>query len=306
MGQPVPRPPGTSPAVPSGRPAVPFGTAFPALAAGGPTLPSSAGVPASENAPPLARTLLAVVPHLHRAIREARPTRREWRRTLDFLAEVGRSSDARRDEWVLLADVLGASLVVDELNAPRPAAATPNGPRGPFYRAGAPRLPDGADICLDGRGEPLAVALRVVDLEGRPVAGARVETWQANPDGTFENQAPDEQPEWNLRGAFASDADGRVRYRSVRPAGHRLPHDGPVGRLLGELDHPLARPAHLMYRIEAAGFDTLVTALYDGADPALDRDPVPGVRSELVVELLPGPDAGTWSLDHTFVLAPPR
>ena len=272
------------------------------------------------TAPPLARALLAVVPHLHAVIRELRPSRAEWRRTLDFLAEVGQISDARRHEWVLLSDVLGASALVDELNAPRHPAATPNGPRGPFYRAGAPALADGADVCLDGRGEPLTVSLALVDLDGDPVAGARVETWQANPEGTFENQAPDEQPEWNLRGTFTSDAAGRVRYRTVRPGGCRLPGDGPVGRLLGELGHPLARPAHLMYRVEAAGFDTLVAPLYDGSDPDLHADPLPGLRPELVAALVPaaganGPPRGrsagaeappSWSLEHTFVLARAR
>ena len=254
----------------------------------------------------LARSLPVLVAHLHAAVREVRPSRDELDAALAFLTEVGQASDERRQEWVLLADLLGVSALVAELDA-HDAGATPAAPRGPFHRDDAPLREAGTDLCLDGRGEPLDVRLRVVDLDGAPVAGAELETWQPNADGAFENQRPDEQPEFNLRGRFVTDVDGRTRYRSVRPGGYRVPADGPAGRLLGGLGHSLERPAHLHFRVRAAGFETLVTQVYDRDDPRVDRDALHAVRPALLGAFVRGPDdpdaAPHWSLDFTFVLA---
>ena len=253
----------------------------------------------------LERALPVLVDHLHAAVRELRPSRDELDAVLGFLTEVGQASDERRQEWVLLADLLGVSALVAELDAPRPPGATPGTVRGPFHRDDAPRRDAGVDLRLDGRGEPLDVRLRVVDLDGDAVAGAELETWQPNADGAFENQRPDEQPEFNLRGRFRADADGRVRYTSARPGGYRVPADGPVGRLFERVGRPLERPAHLHFRVSAPGFRTLVTQVYDGDDPRLPRDALHAVRPELVGAFVPVPraDSPHWSLDFTFVLA---
>ena len=266
-----------------------------------------------ESSSALARSLPTLVTHLHAAVREVRPSRDELDAVLAFLTEVGQASHARRQEWVLLADLLGVSALVAELDAPRPRGATPDAPRGPFHRDDVPLREAGAQLCLDGRGEPLEVRLRVVDLDGAPVAGAELETWQPNADGAFENQCPDAQPEFNLRGRFVTDADGRTRYRSVRPGGYRVPADGPVGRLLGELGHSLDRPAHLHFRVRAAGFRTLVTQVYDRDDPNLERDALHAVRPALLGAFVRVPDGtgapgdpARWSLDFTFVLARAR
>ena len=263
---------------------------------------AASAAPAST---PLERALPVLVGHLHAAVRELRPSRDELDAVLGFLTEVGQASDERRQEWVLLADLLGVSALVAELDAPRPPGATPGTVRGPFHRDDAPRRDAGADLRLDGRGEPLDVRLRIVDLDGDAVAGAELETWQPNADGAFENQRPDEQPEFNLRGRFRADADGRVRYTSARPGGYRVPADGPVGRLLGGIGWPLERPAHLHFRVSAPGFRTLVTQVFDGDDPRLPRDALHAVRPELVGAFVPVPraDAPRWSLDFTFVLA---
>lgn len=261
---------------------------------------------AEAGAAPGAAAMIAVIDHLHRLIAELRPSPEDLRRVLEFLTEVGHHSDARRQEWVLFADVLGVSTLVEDIANPRPPGATPNTVAGPFYRAGAPDLPLGADLCRDGRGAPLSVTGQVTALDGTPVAGARVEVWQANGEGRYENQEPDRQPDMNLRGTLVADAQGRFRFRSIRPAGYRLPDDGPVGRLAQALGLCLERPAHLHFRVTAEGFQTLTTHVFDRDDPAIARDALFGVKPALLGRFRPdGPaNARCWTLETTFVLAP--
>jgi protocatechuate 3,4-dioxygenase beta subunit len=219
---------------------------------------------------------------------------------------------------VLLSDLLGVTALVDEINTRRPKGATPNTVRGPFYRADAPRLVLGADISLDGFGEPLKVTGRVIDLDGRPIAGATVETWQANAQGIYENQQPDLQPEFNLRGVFTANADGAFSYKTVRPGGYAVPCDGPVGRMLQAIGYPLRRPAHLHFMIAAPDFEMISTHVYDSSDPHLAEDALFGVKPELIGTFRP--DDGTvrqtsrraaarsasWSLDFVFVMVRAR
>jgi hydroxyquinol 1,2-dioxygenase len=129
--------------------------------------------------------------------------------------------------------------------------------------------------------------------------------WQANGDGLYENQEPDLQPEFNLRGRYRSGADGGLMIRSVRPAGYPIPADGPVGRLLTRLGIGLMRPAHVHFRITAAGFQRLTTHVFDGADPALGADPLFAVHPALVADIAPAP-AGGWRMEYRFVLARAR
>ena len=188
----------------------------------------------------------------------------------------------RRQEWVLFSDLVGASALVEEINSRRPAGATPNTIRGPFFRTDTPERALGSSISLDGIGEPLEVEGRVEDLDGLPIPTAEIITWQANAEGYYENQQPDLQPEFNLRGLFRADQDGRFHYRTVRPAGYGVPGDGPVGRLLAQAGYPLHRPAHLHFVLRAPGFETITTHIYDNSDPRLGEDALFGVRPELV------------------------
>jgi protocatechuate 3,4-dioxygenase beta subunit len=229
-----------------------------------------------------ARLMSAVVCHVHELIKEFRPTQEQWRKVLDFLTEVGHASDERRQEWVLFSDLVGASALVEEINSRRPPGATPNTIRGPFFRADTPERSLGGSISLDGKGETLIVEGRVEDLDGLPVSAAEIITWQANAQGYYENQQPDLQPEFNLRGLFRVDPNGRFHYRTIRPAGYDVPGDGPVGRLLAEAGYPLHRPAHLHFQVRAPGFETITTHIYDAEDPRLDEDALFGVRPELV------------------------
>jgi hydroxyquinol 1,2-dioxygenase len=253
----------------------------------------------------LPHVLAVAVAHLHAIIRELRPTQADWRKVIEFLTEVGHASDERRQEWVLLSDLLGASALVEEINSRRPKTATPNTVRGPFFRADVPQVASGGNISLDRVGERLEVIGRVQDLDGDPVAGAEIITWQANAQGLYENQQPDLQPEFNLRGRFQTDEDGRFHYWTIRPCGYRVPDDGPVGKLLRQAGYPLSRPAHLQFMIKAPGFETITTHIYDGSDPHLAEDAIFGVKPELV-RTFERQGQGAWRVDLTFVMVRAR
>ncbi|MGO6713911.1 dioxygenase family protein [Rhizobium ruizarguesonis] len=256
----------------------------------------------------LAHLIAAAVTHVHDLIKEFRPSPDEWRKVIQFLTEVGHASDERRREWVLLSDLIGASALVEEINSRRQKGATPNTIRGPFYRDDAPERSSGASISVDGKGEPLRVSVRVQDLDGLPIGGAEVVTWQANAEGFYENQQPDLQPEHNLRGLFRTDTKGCVMYRSVMPAGYGVPDDGPVGRLLKGAGYPLHRPAHLQFVVRAKGFETITTHIYDSSDPRLAEDALFGVRPDLVARFEHAQVDGRRgrSVDLTFVMVRAR
>jgi hydroxyquinol 1,2-dioxygenase len=253
----------------------------------------------------LNETLGALVLNLHRLVEELRLTPTELRAGIEFLTEVGHAADPRRQEWVLLADAMGLTALLEDLNRPRPAGATPGTVAGPFYRNDAPDMPLGANISRDGKGEPLSVRGQVTSLNGSPLSGAVIEVWHANAEGKYENQEPDHQPEHNLRGKFRTDNLGRFAFLSVMPHGYALPSDGPVGRLMHRLGMCLERPAHLHFRVSAKGHETLITHIFDKADAAVGRDAIFGVKPELLADfraadsLAPG-----RMLDVNLVLCP--
>ena len=248
----------------------------------------------------LGEAVSLILDHAFAVLQELQPSEAEFEQLLQFLTDVGYATDARRQEWVLLADVLGFSAHVASHTAAQGSAATPATLAGPFYRPDAPRLELGANLCRDGVGQPLIVTGRVLSTSGQPVCGAEVEVWHANGKGRYENQDPDSQPEHNLRGRFVTSADGRFDFRTIRPAGYALPDDGPVGRLAHRLGLPLDRPAHLHFAITAAGHRPLVTAIFDGSDNAIDRDPLSAVLPDLIGTFRPAPSGHT--LDVALVL----
>lgn len=257
----------------------------------------------------LAEAAQATVGALHALIAELRPSGDEFRLAVDFLTEIGHYADARRQEWVLFADVLGVSSLIEDQNNKRPAGATPNTVAGPFYRSDVPEMPPGATISRDGKGEPLEVSGRILGLGGLAIPGAVVEVWQANAEGRYENQEPDRQPEFNLRGRFRTDAQGRFHFLTVKPKGYTLPADGPVGQLMSALGLGLERPAHIHFRISAEGFETLTTHIFDRSDPAIGRDAIFGVKPELMAEFRALPPVGgrrKCALDLNLVLCPQR
>ena len=224
---------------------------------------------------------------LHEAVKEIEPTEAEWLRAIMFLTDTGHTCTDWRQEFILLSDVLGVSMLVDAINNRKPSGASESTVLGPFHVADAPELPMGADICLDQKGEPMLVHGRILDTDGNPVAGAKIDVWQANDEGFYDVQQKGIQPDFNLRGVFRTGADGRYHFRGVKPKFYPIPDDGPVGKLLADLGRHPYRPAHLHYIIEAEGYARLVTHIFDPADPYITSDAVFGVKESLMAEFKP-------------------
>ena len=264
----------------------------------------------------LAAVMASAIRHLHAFVKEVEPTQAEWAEAIAFLTATGQMCDDKRQEWILLSDVLGVSMLVDAINTRRPSGATENTVLGPFHLDGAPVRDLGDTISEDGKGEPLYVAGRVLDIDGNPVAGATIDAWQASHDGFYDVQQPDTQPEYNLRGVFRSDENGQFRYRAVMPCYYGIPDDGPVGQLLRGLGRGNMRPAHLHYIVGAEGYETITTHIFVKGDPYLTDDAVFGVKESLIAEFTRHDDPGRaaelnvanpfWTVETDFVLAPLR
>ena len=252
--------------------------------------------------------------HLHAAVKEAALTPEEWFAGIRFLTETGQTCSEWRQEFILLSDVLGVSMLVDAINHARPDGTTENTVLGPFHVSGAPQLENGADINLDGKGDPLLVHGRVLDGDGNPVAGVTLDVWQANDDGYYDVQQKGIQPEWNLRGIFRTDNDGRYWFRSAKPRHYPIPDDGPVGRMLSALGRHPNRAAHLHFIVDAPGAERVVTHIFTPDCPYLEEDAVFGVKQSLVAEFMRVEDpekaaawniaAPFWEVEWNFVLAP--
>jgi catechol 1,2-dioxygenase len=259
--------------------------------------------------PRLKQIVTALIEHLHEFAREVALTPEEWKAGIDFLTAAGHVTDEKRQEFILLSDTLGLSALVDIIkNRSRSGTATESSLLGPFYRNGAPELPLGASIAGNTPGESVLIQGQVRAAEGKPIAGALLDVWQAAPNGLYDLQ-DENQPEMNLRGQFRADTSGRFRFQSVKPASYPIPFDGPVGMMLRALGRHPYRPAHIHFIVSAPGYQNLITALYITGDPYLDSDAVFGSRESLVVGYRPsnGKESGTTgreTLEYDFVLAP--
>ncbi|MBN3852315.1 intradiol ring-cleavage dioxygenase [Paraburkholderia sp. Ac-20340] len=264
--------------------------------------------------PRLKQVMEVLVKHLHAAVKEIEPTHEEWFAAIRFLTETGQMCNEWRQEYILLSDILGVSMLVDAINHRRPNGATPNTILGPFYVENAPQYENGANICLDGKGEPLIVAGRVTDINGQPVPNAKLEVWQTNDDGFYDVQQKGIQPDSNLRGVFTSDATGAYSFRSVKPRHYPIPSDGPVGKLLGAMGRHPNRAAHLHFIVTAPGYEPVITHIFTPDCPYLPEDAVFGVKSDLIADFKQIDDAEAaekaglaapfWSVTWDFTLAP--
>jgi hydroxyquinol 1,2-dioxygenase len=255
--------------------------------------------------PRLATVMASLVRHLHIFAREVELTQEEWGTAIDFLTRTGQICSAERQEFILLSDTLGLSMLIDAINNRRPQGATENTVFGPFHVEGCPVRAMGDRISLDGKGENCLFIGRVLDLEGNPVSGARIDVWSDNADGYYDVQQPDIQPKWNNRGVFITGEDGHYSFIGIKPVSYPIPDDGPVGQLLKGLDRHPYRPAHMHYMIRAEGFEKLVTHTFVGGDTYLESDAVFGVKRTLVAPFVPlEGEEMLWRSDFDFVLVP--
>ena len=263
--------------------------------------------------PRLKELLSAAVRHLHELAREVQLTEAEFRRGCAVLAQAGQLTNKSHNEVVLLAGTLGLSSLVCLLNNGLDRGETTANLLGPFWRDHAPVTENGGSIVRSPTiGSPLFVTARVKDNEGNPVANAEVDVWNTSAEGLYENQDPS-QADMNLRGRFRTDENGRVRFRTVKPAAYPVPVNGPVGDLLKVQGRANMRPAHMHFLIHKPGYKTHISQVYVNDDPYLETDAQFGVTRALIGDYVchenePAPDpdvSGPWySLDFTFTIEP--
>lgn len=251
----------------------------------------------------LAVLMQSLVTHLHAFIKDVEPSQEEWGIAIDFLTRTGQICDHNRQEYILLSDILGVSMLVDAINNRRPTGATENTVLGPFHVDDAPRYPMGTNITLQGGCETCLFEGTICDLDGAPIEGAQIDVWSDSEDGFYDVQQPDVQPRDNNRGVFTTGPDGRYWFSGIKPVSYPIPDDGPVGQLLGHMGRHPNRPAHMHFIVGAEGYDRLTTHTFVDGDPYLTSDAVFGVKASLITEFEPVVDGETkWRSTYDFAL----
>ncbi|MEW5422966.1 dioxygenase [Amorphus sp. 3PC139-8] len=259
-----------------------------------------------EDIDPRLKTVMAsLVTHLHAFAKDVDLRQEEWDFAIDFLTKTGQICSQERQEFILLSDVLGFSMLVDAINNRRPSQATENTVFGPFHVDNAPIREMGDTISLDGKGERCRYEGRVMDLHGAPIEGACVDVWSDNADSFYDVQQPDIQPKWNNRGRFFTGKDGRYLFYGIKPVSYPIPDDGPVGKMLSALGRHPYRPAHMHYLVTAPGFQKIVTHTFVGDDKYIADDAVFGVKETLIAPFEYVNDGETiWRSPFDFVMVP--
>jgi hydroxyquinol 1,2-dioxygenase len=256
--------------------------------------------------PRLRELLASLVRHLHAFVRDTEPTIAEWQRAIEFLTATGQKCDDHRQEFILLSDVLGISMLVETMNNRKTGGATESTVLGPFHLVASPRRQLGDSIDLVGTGPPCVVTGRVLSVGGTPLPGAQIDVWQADDHGFYDVQQPDIQPRANGRGLFTADADGAFWFRTVLPCHYPIPTDGPVGTLLLATKRHPYRPAHIHFIAAAPGHRPVTTHIFVADGPYIESDAVFAVKRSLITEFTlvddPG-QAARYGLGGPFHLA---
>jgi hydroxyquinol 1,2-dioxygenase len=268
---------------------------------------------AKDIDPRMREVMTSVIRHLHEAVKEIRPTHEEWLKAIQFLTRTGQMCTDWRQEYILLSDTIGVTMLVDAINHSHGSEVTESTILGPFYVDNPPHRENGFNICLDGKGEPLVVRGRILDEEGKPIAGATVDAWQTNDEGFYDVQQKGIQPEMNLRGVFTTNEKGEYWFRSSKPRYYPIPGDGPVGELLSAMGRGVNRAAHIHFIVKARGFETVITHVFPPDCPYLEEDSVFGVKESLIGDFKKIEDGAAarelgfsgpfWSVDWDMTLA---
>jgi hydroxyquinol 1,2-dioxygenase len=245
--------------------------------------------------PRLKHLMQALTRHLHNFLREVRLTEDEWNAAIEFLTAAGHITDDKRQEFILLSDVLGATMQTIAVNNQAYKGATEATIFGPFFTEDAPEIPIGGDIAGGAAGQPCWVEGTVTDTEGSPVPGSRIEVWEADEDGFYDVQYTDQRVAG--RAHLFADKDGRYSFWGLTPTAYPIPHDGPVGKMLESVGRSPVRASHLHFMVTAEGRRTLVTHIFVEGDPQIEiGDSVFGVKDSLIKRFEPQP-AGTPTPD---------
>lgn len=245
--------------------------------------------------------LVKLLTHIHEFCKEAKITHHEMIAACQWLVRAGHISDDARNEFILVADILGIEVLVDMVDHEVTDGESESTVLGPFYRENPPVLEKGASIIqkhFEGT-ETVRVSGKVRDTHGRIIANATVDVWEDAPNGLYEQQDPD-QPEYNLRGRFLTDDKGEYEFVALRPAPYPIPYDGAAGELLNYMGHHPWRPGHIHFMVFKDGYQTLISQIFDADTKYLDNDSVFAVKESLIGQMHKAPDGADVDLLMTF------
>ena len=229
------------------------------------------------------QVMTSLITHLHDFVRDVKLTEEEWMTAIQFLTSTGQTCTDKRQEFILLSDTLGVSILVITLNHPPERGSLESTVLGPFYWEGAPERPLGSNLAENVPGEPAFYSGRVLDVDGKPIGHALIDVWSSDGEGRYDMQLPGEVG-MRARGKIRADAQGRYWFRSIKPMSYSVPTDGPVGRMLRKMGRHPNRPAHIHMIVSAPGYQAVTTHLFVADSPYLDSDAVFGVRNSLIVK----------------------
>ena len=259
---------------------------------------------ANTSDPRLKEIMTSLVQHLHAFAREVKLTEAEWFRGIEFLTRCGHITDDKRQEFILLSDVLGLSMLTVTMNNDKPAGCTEATVFGPFHVEGAPHYKLGDDVANGAKGTPCVVYGTVKGIDGEPIPGAHLDVWQSDDDGLYDVQH-EGLGHAQARGILNGGPQGHYHCRSIVAVPYAIPHDGPVGAMLEATGRHPWRPAHLHFLVKAPGYETLITHVFRDKSDYLDSDAVFGVRQSLVCDWVQQAD-GTYVMEYDFVLNPQK
>jgi len=258
--------------------------------------------------PRFKQVMTSLVTHLHDFVREVRLTEAEWLTAIQFLTEVGKTCTAKRQEYILLSDTLGVSVLVITLNHPADQGSVESTVMGPFYWENAPDLPLGTDLSAGVKGEPTFYSGRVLSVDGQPLANALLDIWSGDGEGNYDMQIPGET-QMKARGRIRTDAEGRYWFRSIKPTFYPVPTDGPVGVMLRKMGRHPFRPGHIHMIVSAEGYAPVTTHLFVADSQYLDSDAVFGMKRSLVAQFERHPpderlNTPYYTVEYDFRLRP--